>query len=34
METGKIVEIGSTKEVFNHPQHPYTKQLLGAALYI
>ncbi len=34
METGKIVEIGSTKDVFNHPQHPYTKQLLGAALYI
>ena len=31
MNTGRIVEIGSTHEVFNHPQHPYTQTLLGAA---
>ncbi len=34
METGKIVEIGQTEEVFNNPQHPYTKKLLEAALYV
>ncbi len=31
MNAGRIVEIGSTQEVFNHPQHPYTQTLLGAA---
>lgn len=25
---GKIVELGSIKDIFNHPQHPYTKALL------
>jgi ABC-type glutathione transport system ATPase component len=27
---GKIVEIGSADQITNHPQHPYTKTLLGA----
>ncbi|MBV5259979.1 ABC transporter ATP-binding protein [Synechococcus moorigangaii CMS01] len=31
MHQGKIVEIGPTAEIFNHPQHPYTQKLLGAA---
>ncbi|MGB3533471.1 MAG: ABC transporter ATP-binding protein [Microcoleaceae cyanobacterium] len=31
MNSGKIVELGSTHDIFNHPQHLYTKQLLNAA---
>ncbi|BAY48881.1 ABC transporter-like protein [Scytonema sp. HK-05] len=31
MNSGKIVEIGPTKEIFGNPQHPYTKTLLAAA---
>ena len=31
MNSGKIVELGKTKEIFSHPQHPYTQTLLGAA---
>ncbi|QYX33038.1 dipeptide ABC transporter ATP-binding protein [Sphaerospermopsis torques-reginae] len=31
MNGGKIVELGNTKEIFAHPQHPYTKTLLSAA---
>jgi peptide/nickel transport system ATP-binding protein len=31
MNAGKIVELGQTHEIFSHPQHPYTKTLLGAA---
>ncbi len=31
MHSGKIVEIGSTKQIFSDPQHPYTKTLLAAA---
>ncbi|MBD2343582.1 dipeptide ABC transporter ATP-binding protein [Anabaena subtropica] len=31
MHGGKIVEIGPTKEIFAHPQHPYTQTLLAAA---
>ncbi|MFM7369812.1 MAG: ABC transporter ATP-binding protein, partial [Sphaerospermopsis kisseleviana] len=31
MNGGKIVELGNTKEIFAHPQHPYTKTLLAAA---
>jgi peptide/nickel transport system ATP-binding protein len=31
MQSGKIVELGNTEEIFAHPQHPYTQALLGAA---
>jgi peptide/nickel transport system ATP-binding protein len=31
MNGGKIIEIGSTDTVFNHPQQDYTQRLLGAA---
>jgi peptide/nickel transport system ATP-binding protein len=30
MEAGRIVETGAVDEVFNHPQHPSTRRLLGA----
>ncbi|WP_256760562.1 ABC transporter ATP-binding protein [Cohnella sp. WQ 127256] len=30
MYLGKIVEIGTTKEIFENPQHPYTRALLDA----
>ena len=28
MKEGEIVECGDVEEVYNHPQHPYTQQLL------
>jgi ABC-type glutathione transport system ATPase component len=31
MRHGEIVERGTVDEIFDHPQHPYTKQLLAAA---
>ena len=31
MNSGQIVEIGSTHKLFTNPQHPYTKTLLHAA---
>jgi peptide/nickel transport system ATP-binding protein len=31
MNAGKIIELGTTTEVFTNPQHPYTKTLLEAA---
>jgi peptide/nickel transport system ATP-binding protein len=31
MNAGKIVELGATADIFDRPQHPYTKTLLGAA---
>ena len=30
MYVGKIVEMGAVKEIFAHPQHPYTRALLAA----
>jgi oligopeptide/dipeptide ABC transporter ATP-binding protein len=30
MYAGKIVEAGSVRELFNSPQHPYTKALIGS----
>ena len=31
MNGGKIVEIGTTEQIFDHPNHPYTQKLLAAA---
>lgn len=31
MKNGEIVEQGTVEEIYNNPQHPYTKQLLIAA---
>jgi peptide/nickel transport system ATP-binding protein/oligopeptide transport system ATP-binding protein len=31
MYLGRIVESGSTEDIFNHPRHPYTEALLSAA---
>jgi len=32
MYKGKIVELASTEEIFGNPLHPYTKELLAAAI--
>ncbi|MDT0165268.1 ABC transporter ATP-binding protein [Actinotalea sp. AC32] len=34
MRHGRIVEAGSADEIFNRPQHPYTKQLLDAVPHL
>jgi microcin C transport system ATP-binding protein len=31
IKDGKVVECGASHEVFEAPQHPYTKELLAAA---
>jgi ABC-type oligopeptide transport system ATPase subunit len=30
MQNGKTVEQGKTADIFQHPQHSYTKELLSA----
>jgi peptide/nickel transport system ATP-binding protein len=30
MQRGRVVETGATREVFAHPQHPWTRALLAA----
>lgn len=30
MYAGQMIEIGPTDDIFNNPQHPYTKMLIGA----
>lgn len=32
MKDGRVLEAGPAKQLFSHPQHPYTKALLSAAL--
>ncbi|WP_258060411.1 dipeptide/oligopeptide/nickel ABC transporter permease/ATP-binding protein [Rathayibacter sp. AY1A3] len=32
MREGELVESGGVREMFHHPQHPYTQQLIGAIL--
>ena len=29
MQKGKLVEVGKTSDVFEHPQHPYSQTLLS-----
>lgn len=33
MYLSQIVEIGTKEQIFNHPQHPYSKALLSAVLF-
>jgi len=34
MKDGRVVERGSADEIFNRPQHPYTKLLLAAVPHL
>ena len=34
MKNGRIVEAGTADEIFNRPQHPYTRQLLAAVPHL
>jgi peptide/nickel transport system ATP-binding protein len=29
-ERGRLVELGATEQIFTHPEHPYTRQLISA----
>jgi peptide/nickel transport system ATP-binding protein len=31
MSEGRVVEMGARDEIFDRPQHPYTRKLLAAA---
>jgi peptide/nickel transport system ATP-binding protein len=33
MDAGEIVELAATDEIFNHPQHEFTKKLLAASVH-
>jgi peptide/nickel transport system ATP-binding protein len=33
MDHGEIVELAPTEEIFNHPQHDFTKKLLAASVF-
>ncbi|MDR9432724.1 MAG: ABC transporter ATP-binding protein [Spiribacter sp.] len=32
MQSGRVLEMGDAEQIFTHPQHPYTRRLLTAAL--
>ena len=32
IKDGKVVERGASHDVFDSPQHPYTKELMAAAM--
>ena len=34
LSNGKLVELNTTDEIVNHPQHEYTQELLNSALYL
>ena len=34
LSNGKLVELNTTNEIVNHPQHKYTQTLLNSALYL
>ena len=34
MKDGQVVEHGTAEEIFHHPQHPYTKQLLASVPHL